>query len=608
MRSAVLLATTLLLMPIVAWADDRDPLVTNRRSFFIPVTVDHASRDHVPTEVHLLVSADQGKTWSTYARQAADSKGFQFQARDDGQYWFASRTIDAAGKTRPSGEPETELKIVIDGTPPTIELDAAATGENDVKAAWRISDPNMAADGVRVEWQPGESLKPAWQAVAVEASQQKQAGGMLLGSVSWRPSGASRVIDIRLTATDRAGNTSQEVQRAFLPRKSPVALPKIPEFPGKAAAPVAERSNSPSGDPFAARQFGAGGTFQTRPLPPTTTPAAEPTLPAPPAQIESTAWPTDNKLHEPSKTTPNPNDKLAATPGLATEHLPKAIVPVEPLVSERVVARPASSGNNPARPIWSVDDVPPTATQTETEQPAPVVAPDRPPVSETSELPSGEKPQLTSGKSFSLEYDVDAVGPSGVRSVELWVTIDGGRSWEKWGEDEDRRSPFDIQVQSERTFGFRMVIVANNGLATRTPEPGDTADLWVTVDSTQPTGRLLQAAYGRGEHAGQLDIRWEADDEHLGSRPISIAFSENPDGPFTTLAAGLPNTGQYFWTIEPQTPRSLYLRLEVRDEAGNLKVDQTAEPVNLEGLSPKGRIRGVVPAGQAGAFRSPLFR
>jgi hypothetical protein len=224
-----------------------------------------------------------------------------------------------------------------------------------------------------------------------------------------------------------------------------------------------------------------------------------------------------------------------------------------------------------------------------------------------------DRPQLTSSKSFSLDYDVDSVGPSGVRAVELWVTVDGGQSWEKWGEDEDKRSPFEIQVQSERTFGFRMVIVANNGLATRSPEPGDVADIWVAIDSTQPHARLLQAAYGQGEHAGQLDIRWEADDEHLGTRPVSISFGEAPDGPFTTIAAGLPNTGQHYWTIDPRTPRKLYLRLEVRDDAGNIGVDQTADPVSLEGLSPKGRIRAVTPSASAppavqGAFRSPLFR
>jgi hypothetical protein len=93
--------------------------------------------------------------------------------------------------------------------------------------------------------------------------------------------------------------------------------------------------------------------------------------------------------------------------------------------------------------------------------------------------------------------------------------------------------------------------------------------------------------------------------------PISIVFSDNPDGPYTTLAAGLPNTGQYFWTVDPRTPRQLYLRIEVRDEAGNLAIDQTLEPIGLEGLAPRGQIRAVSPTNTSNsrnAFPSPLFR
>lgn len=87
---------------------------TNRRAFFLPVCVDRPTSDHTPKEVLLLVSTDQGKTWSTAAREPATAKGFQFQARGDGEHWFASRTLDAQGKARPAGEPEAELRVIID--------------------------------------------------------------------------------------------------------------------------------------------------------------------------------------------------------------------------------------------------------------------------------------------------------------------------------------------------------------------------------------------------------------------------------------------------------------------------------------------------------------
>ena len=58
------------------------------------------------------------------------------------------------------------------------------------------------------------------------------------------------------------------------------------------------------------------------------------------------------------------------------------------------------------------------------------------------------------------------------------------------------------------------------------------------------------------------------------------------------MAAGLPNTGQYFWEYDPRSPRQIYLRLEVRDDAGNIAIDQLTEPIKVEGLEPKGQIRG----------------
>jgi hypothetical protein len=46
-------------------------------------------------------------------------------------------------------------------------------------------------------------------------------------------------------------------------------------------------------------------------------------------------------------------------------------------------------------------------------------------------------------------------------------------------------------------------------------------------------------------------------------------------------------------------PKRALLRIEVRDEAGNLGSYQLNEPINLQGLNPAGRIRGFAPAATA---------
>jgi hypothetical protein len=73
-------------------------------------------------------------------------------------------------------------------------------------------------------------------------------------------------------------------------------------------------------------------------------------------------------------------------------------------------------------------------------------------------------------------------------------------------------------------------------------------------------------------------------------------YAENAAGPWNTVAAGLPNSGQYYWPMAGIVPKRALLRIEVRDDAGNLGSYQLNEPINLQGLNPAGRIRGFSPA------------
>jgi hypothetical protein len=202
---------------------------------------------------------------------------------------------------------------------------------------------------------------------------------------------------------------------------------------------------------------------------------------------------------------------------------------------------------------------------------------------------------MTKSKRFNLDYSIDAVGPLGVQKVELWVTQNGGRDWDLWGIDEDRENPFLVEMKNEGVYGFRIVIVGKNGLASETPRSGDLADLWVGVDTTKPVAEITAATYGSDAYAGHLDIRWNVVDDHLGARPITLQFSEKRYGSWTTIASGLPNTGQYYWRVDSRVPASFFLRLEARDEAGNVTTYQLDRPIESAGLTPKGQVRGFRP-------------
>ena len=177
---------------------------------------------------------------------------------------------------------------------------------------------------------------------------------------------------------------------------------------------------------------------------------------------------------------------------------------------------------------------------------------------------------MVNSRTFELEYDVDSVGPSGIGRVELWGTRDGGQTWRSFTVDSGKRSPLQVSVKEEGMYGFRVVVTNGAGLGGKPPVAGDQPDLTIGVDLTKPTARIISAKQGVDAEAGQLIISWQADDQMLAARPVSLSFSETRGGPWLPIAAGLENSGRYAWPIDNRTPAKIYLRLEVRDEAGNV--------------------------------------
>ena len=86
---------------------------------------------------------------------------------------------------------------------------------------------------------------------------------------------------------------------------------------------------------------------------------------------------------------------------------------------------------------------------------------------------------------------------------------------------------------------------------------------------------------------------WEAVDQRWGPRPVTLQYAESAGGPWNTIAAGLPNSGQYWWLVTGQVPKRVLLKIEVRDDADNAATFQTAQPISLEGLNPAGRIKEI---------------
>lgn len=254
----------------VAAAGEGEPIVTRQTLFAIPFRIDQAgvpSRE--PVEVQLYVSGDRGAQWKLYAQAAPQQRQFVFRAGADGEYWFAIRTIDRSGLTRPEGDVRVGLRVIVDTTPPELRLEASRGAAGQIVARWEVRETNPRPQTLSIQY---GSLGGAWQSVALGPQNHRGTDGPVqTGQVTWWPQGAADPIQVRAEVADAAGNIG--VSHAQVDSISPRDTEPPP----------------PTEDPLARNPFGDGWRPATRaqvaesaPAPPTPGAHAWPAVPAPP--------------------------------------------------------------------------------------------------------------------------------------------------------------------------------------------------------------------------------------------------------------------------------------------------------------------------------------
>ena len=121
------------------------------------------------------------------------------------------------------------------------------------------------------------------------------------------------------------------------------------------------------------------------------------------------------------------------------------------------------------------------------------------------------------------------------------------------------------------------------GLGKPPPQNGiDVPQVRIEVDTTAPKADLFEPR-PHPTRRDSLVLTWNATDNKLGPTPITLQWAERPDGDWQTIGGGeLQNTGEYVWQVPANVPPHVYLRLLVRDLAGNESVAQTAQPVLVD--------------------------
>jgi len=574
----------------VAFGQQPETIYWSKNEFTIPFHIDNDGAQ--PASVLLEISTDEGLTWAPYARDGVRARQFRFTSQGDGLYLFRIKTIDSFGQTYdPGAEP---LRVLVDTSSPELTLEVDTDAKGRLIASFQIIESNPKIESIRLEYQT--EFTGSWVAASFDTN--RKSSTELSGRGVLDVSSSVRQLVVRLVAKDAAGNESE--------------VTRLPQLPRTASAPsgmqLASGRNSPPTTPF---NNGSHGSTSVARL--GNGPLAGPTITAVPSTVPS-AFPSTAFTNQITNKLLVPEPKGYQFQPITSDSLVSTNVSIDArsggLGSLPLIAPSQDSSGSPLFLGDSLDTGASSRNRTQQSSQAsspialPVQPPYQSPIQATSRAPSGttrsidQKPYHSSSKAFSLDYSVDQHGGSQVTAVELWGTADQGQLWELWGTDPDGKTPFDIAVEAEGLFGFRMVLVGANGMTANRPRNGDNADAWIFVDTKVPSARLVSAVYGRGNESGSLVLEFSAQDEQFSDRPIKLSYSEVPTGPWTTIVSGYENSGRYVWRADPNLPARVYLQIEAFDQAGNIGVHRLELPVDIEGLAPRGRIQGFRPIPQ----------
>ncbi len=581
-----------------------EPIQTRQTYFAIPFEIDQI--DH-PTlgavEIQLCVSRDRGVTWEHANSVPPTTKYFLFRAAGDGEYWFAVRTRDRSGSFRPAQIEGPGLRVVVDTQAPGLAIDARRGAAGEIVAKWQIDEPNLAPESLKIQYRVGDSRQ--CETIAIDTASLRPGVATNSGEATWwAPAGQGRV-EIRAEVADAAGN--RNVSHAQVLSGPSAAPPHEYAAAGPSQLPPASPADGPQvpaqndWQPSASQQAGPRDTPppQQQQYPQQQTVAMPgdeaggyPVGAAAPKMANQAASHSPSGTPYPEHGDPQvynhfpaaPPGERQANPNVAGESYP---APVDQSANPRPSSSPPPDWGQTAgaAPMHSTVAVQPAPAYQKQYLPGGASGPSQQPAGGAPEgVPAIPRPVSSTVRAVASRlFEIDYSGlqqPTAVSRVELWGSRDGGRTWENYGVDPDGLSPMIARVPEEGTYGFKFVFHPVHGPAARPPWPGDAPDITIRVDLTRPQARLLGVERNRHD-ARRITIRWQASDSQLADMPISLYYADMARSQWRPIATNLRNVGSYEWTLPPNLPEQIQIRLDVEDVAGNLTTAETRNGIPL---------------------------
>jgi len=240
------------------------------------------------------------------------------------------------------------------------------------------------------------------------------------------------------------------------------------------------------------------------------------------------------------------------------------------------------------------------------------------------------QPTLHYVNTKTVKINVNAkVGPSGFTAAHLYWA-DDKLEWKKHDKshgpkralpstdpDKPRYLPVSFEFNAPRDGIYHFISVVENHLEASRPEPkkGETGDLQVVVDTTEPEVQVLGTKVSsNGDRGAVVSIKWKATDANIAPVPIKLEYQAiRPDrsdekGEWKAITPDwIDNTGQHTWPAPTGDAYEFMIRVTCRDRAGNEKSVVTVKPVNVDMERPRVDYADVVPGkgGPSSGFSEP---
>ena len=191
-------------------------IATKLSGFGVPFRIDADDSSFI--EVQLYLSRDAGKTWTFYGRKGIDETEFPFEAEEDGEYWFSLKTLSRDRRLLPEGDPQPELKILVDTVNPKLEVRFDADPAGRVICRWRATDQNLDPRSIKLLYQPvlSDGSVKSWQAVPVSLGGVAR-NGVYSDQIGWWPETTEATVNVAVEIMDSAGNSVRQARKVNLP-------------------------------------------------------------------------------------------------------------------------------------------------------------------------------------------------------------------------------------------------------------------------------------------------------------------------------------------------------------------------------------------------------